>query len=229
MGGKGQKKLALEAAYRALAGDRQMIQGLGAEVSLLMDENKTLRVENEKLQREGEALQSENARLRELVGVDSLTSLPNRYKIDEVVEAEVAYARRYGTPLSVLFLDIDHFKAVNDNHGHEFGDTVLIELTRRFRETLRDYDMIGRHGGEEFLGVLRNNTLEQASVAAERLRRAIAETPFEIDEQKLNITVSIGVAEWCRPEQPAQTIHAADMAMYRAKRAGRNRVVAIKR
>jgi diguanylate cyclase (GGDEF)-like protein len=217
MGGKkrGQKTLALEAAYRALAEYERMIQKFGAEISLLMGERETL--------------QAENARLRELVRIDFLTGLPNRYRIDEVLEAEVAYARRYDTPLSVLFIDVDLFKGINDEHGHEIGDATLVELARRFCKTLRDYDMIGRHGGEEFLGVLRNNTLEQASVAAERLRKAIADKPFEVGGCKLAITVSIGVAEWHRPEQPAKTIHAADMAMYRAKRAGRNCVVANKR
>jgi len=174
-------------------------------------------------------LGAENARLKEMVGVDPLTGLPNRYRVDEVVEAEVAYARRYGTPLSVIFVDVDHFKKTNDELGHEVGDAALVELAKRFRETLRDYDVIGRRGGEEFLGVLRNNTLDQATIAAERLRKAVADKLFDCVGRQLKLTVSIGVAEWRRPELAAPMIHAADAAMYRAKRAGRNRVVANKR
>ncbi|MFA5128392.1 MAG: GGDEF domain-containing protein [Patescibacteria group bacterium] len=207
--------IALAAAYEALAEDEALIRSLRAENGRLFDENETLR--------------SKNTDLQEMVGTDPLTGLPNRYRIDETVEAEVAYARRYGTPLSVLFVDVDHFKAVNDELGHEVGDAVLVELAKRFRETLRDYDVIGRHGGEEFLGVLRNNTLEQAAIAAERLRKAVADKPFDCAEHEIPVTISIGVAEWYRPELSAPLIHAADMMMYRAKRGGRNRVVAVKR
>ncbi len=171
----------------------------------------------------------EIARLKSMVGVDFLTGLPNRYRIDEIVEAEVAYARRYRTPLSVIFVDVDHFKKVNDELGHEVGDVVLTELAKRFRETLRDYDVIGRRGGEEFLGVLRNNTLEQATIAAERLRKAVADKPVNCGGREVSITISIGVAEWQHPEYSSPLIHAADMSMYRAKRAGRNRVIANRR
>jgi diguanylate cyclase (GGDEF)-like protein len=210
-----QLRMALAAAYGALAEDEAHLRWFGAGISKLIDENDDLR--------------ARNAELEAMVGIDPLTGLPNRYRIDETVEAEVAYARRYGTPLSVLFIDIDHFKAVNDELSHEVGDSVLIELAKRFRETLRDYDAIGRHGGEEFLGVLRNNTLAQAAIAAERLRKAVADKPFNCGGHEINVTISIGVAEWHRPELSAPLIHVADMMMYRAKRGGRNRVVADKR
>jgi len=205
----------LAAAHQALVEDENLIRKLGDEISKLIDEN--------------DDLQARNAELETMVGLDHLTGLPNRYRVDEVVEAEVAYARRYGTPLSVLFADLDYFKGVNDNLGHDVGDAVLVELAKRFRETLRDYDVIGRHGGEEFLGVLRNNTLEQAAIAAERLRKAVADKPFNCAGHEINVTISIGVAEWHRPELSAPLIHAADTMMYRAKRGGRNRVVADKR
>jgi diguanylate cyclase (GGDEF)-like protein len=210
-----QLRIALAAAYEALADSEARIRQLAKEALRLDDKNDELR--------------ARTAELEAMVGIDHLTGLPNRYRVDEIVEAEVAYARRYGTPLSVLFVDVDHFKKVNDNLGHDVGDAVLIELAKRFRETLRDYDVIGRHGGEEFLGVLRNNTLEQAATAAERLRKAVADKPFNYAGREINITVSIGVAEWHRPELSAPLIHAADMMMYRAKRGGRNRVVADKR
>lgn len=210
-----QLQMALTAAYQALGEDEVLIRNLGAEILQLLNENDELRAKSGKLQ--------------EMVGTDTLTGLANRYRVDEVVEAEVAYARRYGTPLSVLFVDVDHFKVINDEFGHEVGDAALVELARCFRKTLRDYDVIGRRGGEEFLCILRNNTLEQATIAAERLRKAVAEKPFDCAGQKLEITVSIGIAEWQRPELSASLIHAADMAMYRAKCAGRNRVIANRR
>lgn len=206
---------ALAAAYQAIAQDRTTIQGLVAEASELLEENGNLRVRSVEL--EG------------MVGIDFLTRLPNRYRIDEVVESEVAYAKRSETPLSVIFIDVDHFKDVNDKLGHDVGDAVLVELAKCFRKTLRDYDAIDRCGGEEFLGVLRNNTLEQASVAAERLRKAVADRLFSCAGHELKLTVSIGVAEWQCPEHAAPMIKAADAAMYRAKHAGRNRVVANKR
>lgn len=207
--------IALAAAYEALMENEKMIRSLRAENGRLFNDNEKLR--------------SKNTDLQEMVGTDPLTGLPNRYRIDEIVEAEVAYARRYGTPLSVVFVDIDHFKTINDELSHDIGDATLVELAKRFRETLRDYDVIGRRGGEEFLGVLRNNTLEQAAIAAERLRKAVADKPFNCAGHEIHITISIGVTEWHRPELSAPLIHATDIMMYRAKRAGRNRVIANKR
>lgn len=213
---------ALAAAYDAIAEDEVKIRKLLASNGELLEENEVLRLELT-------TTSSENEKLREMVGVDHLTGLPNRYRVDEIVEGEVAYSRRYSTPLSVFFVDIDHFKKVNDRLGHDVGDAVLAALAQRFRETLRDYDVIGRHGGEEFIGVLRNNTLEQAAIAAERLRKAVADKPLIYAGCEITVTVSIGVAEWRRPELSATMIRAADMAMYRAKNSGRNRVVVNKR
>ena len=210
-----QLQIALAAAYDAIAGCVAEIRRLETILVEFMERD--------------DALQARNVELEGMVGIDFLTRLPNRYRIDEVVESEVAFARRYGVPLSVLFADVDHFKAINDEFGHDVGDAVLVELAKRSRETLRDYDEFGRHGGEEFLGVLRNNTLGQAAIAAERLRKAVADRPFDCAGHEIVVTISIGVAEWHRPELSAPLIQRADAMMYRAKRMGRNRVVADER
>jgi diguanylate cyclase (GGDEF)-like protein len=124
-------------------------------------------------------------------------------------------------------IDIDHFKAINDAHGHQAGDHVLREISRRFREGLRAVDALGRYGGEEFLVILPHTSEEDARQTAERLRRAIADEPFRAAGQAFEVTVSIGVAAYpsSAADTPNALIHEADAALYRAKQAGRNRVV----
>jgi diguanylate cyclase (GGDEF)-like protein len=165
-------------------------------------------------------------RLRELATQDELTGLYNRRQFVELAEAEVARARRTGTPLSLAMLDIDHFKAVNDVFGHPVGDLALRELARAMRETLRTSDVPARIGGEEFVVLLRDTGLDGAVSVTERLRERVgrAEVSAGVD-RVARFTVSGGVAELAPGERLDALLARADEALYRAKEDGRNRTV----
>lgn len=162
---------------------------------------------------------------------DSLTGLANRAAILERLSRQAATARRTGSPLAVLIADIDHFKAVNDQHGHLAGDEVLREVASRLSLAMRDADSLGRLGGEEFLGVLYPCGEEDALQAAERLRQAVARSPVCLATGPapcLAVTVSLGVASGAAGGEAttADLLRRADEALYRAKAGGRNRVSA---
>lgn len=159
---------------------------------------------------------------------DELTGLSSRRFVLDSLEQQLALGRRMGHPLSVLVVDADHFKRVNDTHGHLVGDRMLRHLAAKIQARLRSYDVAGRYGGEEFLIVLPHTGVAAAIKVAESLRQTISETPLVLGpEQSLGITVSIGVAECTDGSaQAEQLIHWADAALYRAKAGGRNRVEA---
>ncbi len=163
--------------------------------------------------------------VQRLAITDELTGLHNRRHFFELAEREFERASRYGRPLSAVMLDIDHFKRVNDTHGHAVGDQVLQALAARFRANVRDIDLLGRYGGEEFIALLPEVGLESARVAAERLRQSVAETPIGTAAGPLSVTVSLGVAS-AAPDCPdlPTLLRLADEALYAAKKAGRNRV-----
>jgi len=153
---------------------------------------------------------------------DALTGIYNRRGLFEIGEFELLRARRIARPFCALMLDIDHFKRVNDHYGHATGDQTLRGLTERCRTVLRNVDMIGRYGGEEFVILLPDTNLESARLVAERLRQFIAKGPFTTDSGPLRITISVGVAEEKTHETLGTLIERADAALYEAKRAGRN-------
>jgi len=162
--------------------------------------------------------------------VDELTGLYNQRFMDVSLSQEVARSQRYGSPESLLFLDLDRFKAVNDTHGHVVGSQMIKAAARTLREIIRDSDQLLRYGGDEFCVILPNTSLEGAHILAERIRSAFAETQFDLREasgvdeaENLKVTTSIGVA--CFPESAHSVqdlIKEADAAMYSAKRAGKN-------
>jgi len=157
---------------------------------------------------------------------DPLTGLLNRRAIDEALAAEVQRARRLGVPFSVLMLDVDHFKPINDNHGHAAGDRALQHLATLLSSQMRDIDRVGRYGGEEFVVLLPATPQEQASGLAQRLCEKVATLPPMWRDAPLPVTVSIGVAEWLGDGDGLPALMArADAALYRAKEDGRNRVV----
>ena len=162
-----------------------------------------------------------NERLGELATRDGLTQLANRRVFDERLAQELARARRHGAPLALLLLDIDHFKAFNDQHGHLRGDEVLCSVATILTETIRETDVAARYGGEEFAVLLPDTTQDEAARLAERLRAAIAQEPW----RERTITASIGVAAY-QPEMAGARglIELADLAMYGSKAAGRDRV-----
>jgi len=159
--------------------------------------------------------------LNRLVVTDPLTGAWNRRHGERIFAADLEEARRYGPALSLLLLDIDHFKEINDTHGHQVGDEVLIELTRRVTANLRASDVLVRWGGEEFVILMRHCTLDDARGLAEKIRAMIAEPPFDVAG---TVTVSIGAAELGPIDDLSSWLDRADRAMYAAKAAGRNAV-----
>ena len=171
-------------------------------------------------------IQEQNLELEERAIRDSLTSLYNHNYLLEQLAREVSLARRYETSLSVFLLDLDFFKDVNDSCGHPFGDFVLREFAKRVKGGLRESDIFGRYGGEEFLVVLPNTNGEQAEVVAEKIRRNIAATVFSNKRYSRYVTVSIGVYSGFGQElvPSKDIIDCVDNALYQAKAEGRNRV-----
>lgn len=166
------------------------------------------------------------ARLEDLATTDPITGLLNHRALTERLAVEGERARRMGTPLAVIFADLDHFKHVNDTWGHHVGDQALQHLATIMRANVRTMDVVARYGGEEFVIVLPEQSLAPAHHLAERIRRLVAETPVIVEATiQFDITVSLGVASF--PADGASiddVLIAADAAMYRAKRSGRNRV-----
>jgi len=170
--------------------------------------------------------QREHERLLERATRDALTGLWNRATVLELLSGEIETARRSSTPLAVALADVDHFKLINDTLGHAGGDEVLRQLTQRLRASLRQRDLIGRYGGEEFVIVMPGVPEEDRGSLMESVRESIASLPFTLNGTELQITISIGVA-WMDPagEDAADLIRRADHALYEAKSAGRNRVM----
>lgn len=188
-----------------------------------------------KIERDGRALgasilrdiseqERTRAELLRLSTTDPLTGLRNRRSLLERAEQEIARAARHGTPLSLLVLDMDRFKAINDRYGHAEGDRVLVRLADCLRAELRASDVAGRLGGEEFAVVLPEAAASGALEVAERIRRCVETCCF--GEHPPAATVSIGAATWSAGETVEALLRRADEALYAAKAAGRNRVVA---
>jgi diguanylate cyclase (GGDEF)-like protein len=166
-------------------------------------------------------------RLRVLATIDDLTKLLNRRQFMDSLTNAFSQARRHGRPLSVLMIDADDFKRINDRHGHSAGDDVLRSMAQRCLDVVRKSDIVGRLGGEEFAIALCDTDMPDALQTAERLRRGVAREPFTVDGDKLHVTVSIGVAARCAHDSdPGDLLRFADRALYAAKANGRNCVVA---
>src|SRR5581483_665883 len=173
----------------------------------------------------------ENARLHSIVEeqalLDSLTGLANRRQCEETLSAELARAERFGAALTAIFADLDDFKRVNDEYGHTAGDVVLREFAVVLRENVREADVAGRWGGEEFLLLLPGTDAAGGSQLAERIRATLAERVILApDGAPVRLTVSLGVATYPNAPDADALLDAADAALYEAKRDGKNRVVA---
>ena len=158
--------------------------------------------------------------------LDPLTRAANRKHFNQEIESEVSRARRYGRPLSLLLLDLDHFKLVNDTYGHPAGDYVLKHTSSIVKEILRAQDLFARYGGEEFAVVLPETNSDNAYAIAEKVRARIHGTRYEFEATQIKVTVSIGIAS-LKPgfTGPEDLVSEADKNLYQAKNAGRNRVV----
>ena len=165
-------------------------------------------------------------RLRDLAIRDSLTELYTHRHAMDLLNNEFGRVGRYAAGVSLLMLDLDEFKRVNDEHGHPAGDAVLKEMARVLQETLRTVDSVGRYGGEEFVIILPQTSPEQAKATGERIRRKVASHVFWVGAKPLSVTVSVGVASYPTPsvDSAESLVREADRALYRAKEAGRNRV-----
>jgi len=164
-------------------------------------------------------------RLRAAADTDTLSGLMNRRRMSDHLQNEVKRASDRHRPLAVLLLDIDHFKVINDEHGHARGDQVIARVGEILRQAVRQHDLAARWGGEEFMVLLPDTGADVAMETAERIRRAIFSTVVRSTSSLLPVSVTIGVAGWREGESLETTIHRADLAMYAGKRSGRNQVV----
>ncbi|VAW79885.1 diguanylate cyclase/phosphodiesterase (GGDEF & EAL domains) with PAS/PAC sensor(s) [hydrothermal vent metagenome] len=160
----------------------------------------------------------------QLAQKDPLTGICNRAALDEMLQRELSHAQRKDTSLSLLVLDIDHFKKINDRYGHIIGDCALKSVANMVDACKRDGDLLFRYGGEEFVVLMRDTDLPGAHLLAERIRQYIAENSFNCSGAELSITASIGVSELQQDDNPTSIFSRADQALYRAKKSGRNQV-----
>jgi len=174
------------------------------------------------------AAEHEALSMSQLAITDTLTRIMNRRGITMGLLEAMAQAERYGTPLSIAMVDIDHFKRINDRMGHDAGDSVLASLAGVLTEAVRMPDKVGRYGGEEFLIVLPHTTLAAARQIAARMCKTVSERKFRHKEELIEVTVSLGLTQFRKGEDLAQLLARADKALYEAKRGGRNRVVVSK-
>jgi two-component system, cell cycle response regulator len=162
-----------------------------------------------------------NQRLAELATTDGLTGVKNHRHFREALDTAVALATRKGVPLSVIMLDVDHFKSINDTHGHAVGDDVLCSIAQTLQSHVRQYDVVARYGGEEFAILLPMTESTASRAVAERLRETVAQYPWRV----CHVTISLGVATMQNPgSQVVKLVEEADVALYQSKRNGRNRV-----
>jgi diguanylate cyclase (GGDEF)-like protein len=173
------------------------------------------------------SLALESHRLYELSVLDGLTNIYNRRYLDQRLSEELADAKRHKKPLTVALLDLDFFKRLNDEYGHQAGDQVLCDVTQTISDVLREHDVVARYGGEEFALILSSTSSPAGFQLGERLRRTISEKDFCYQERVLPVTISLGMASF--PEDGGDRLsllRSADKALYRAKETGRNKVVA---
>ena len=200
----------------------------GAFASVYSEEELMSRLRSEKSNTETALgrLQEAHEKLAWIASVDALTGAANRRHFMECIDLEAGRSRRSGAALSLLAMDIDHFKDVNDSHGHQAGDKVLHHFAERVMRDLRPHDIFGRIGGEEFMVLLPDTDGEAASILAERIRKQVEVMSIVHGEKTLHVTVSVGVAAFGRDgETVDQVIKVADERLYRAKHEGRNRVI----
>ncbi len=158
---------------------------------------------------------------------DPLTGINNRASLEKSLPREINLAQRHGTPLTLLVIDVDHFKNINDTHGHQIGDAVLRELTSVFAECVRTTDLVFRYGGDEFVISLSNTDIEGARDVAERIREGIEKCQFSVGNVRLVVSASVGMTELNGRDTLESAFRRADEALLLAKREGRNRVAKV--
>ena len=209
---------AVEPEYRALVSFLMKITAL--DMSLASDTYHSSRVE--RLENSLQALRHADQRLRRKVQVDALTGAASHSEVLAALKRALHAARRKGRPLCVAMVDLDFFKKVNDTHGHLVGDEVLRDVTARMRASVRNFDTLGRYGGEEFLIILENAPLATAATILERVRRHVARSPIKVKDLEVRLTISQGVAAASATDDVESLLQRADSALYAAKAAGRD-------
>ena len=220
-----EKQTALEAQQMALREEKNA--RLAQAETLKVQEEANTRLE-ERVRERTEELETANAKLKEFSTTDSLTGLKTRGYFEEAFMTYCVEAFRYQQPLSLLAMDIDHFKVFNDTYGHLVGDQCLRVVAETIASVVtRSTDLLARYGGEEFVAVLPDTTAEGARCVAERIRKNVASTPSQVSDQRITITISIGVTSRTpeNPDMSQQLFEEADRALYQAKKADRNQVV----
>ena len=193
--------------------------------SLVLDQNRNLKDAYEKIRGLNEELEKANKELEQIAAFDSLSGLLNRRSLFTRLSIEIERSIRLDVPLTGLMIDIDRFKSINDNFGHQCGDMVIREIGARLLAGLRKYDYAGRYGGEEFFVVLSNSNEQQALSIGERFRKDMEDARFAFSGESIGVTVSIGAAVYFPGESQESWIERADRAMYQAKQSGRNRIL----
>jgi len=176
----------------------------------------------EDLERAFERLQNNETKIRELMLTDSLTGLANRRFLDERLADEIERLKRYGNRLSLIMTDLDYFKQINDAHGHVFGDEILIEFAKILKEDLRPMDFAARFGGEEFLIILPETSIESANIIAVRIREKLLKTKLTKTDKP--VTASFGVTEIHTRDSARDAFLRVDKALYQSKENGRDQI-----
>ena len=209
------------ARYRALAACLIKIAALDMSLAIETYHDARMGV----LRKSIRALRGKALDLHRRMDTDAFTGLVNHARILTILKQEIAKAG--GRPVSVIIADVDVFKSINDAYGHLIGDKVLQGITGRLRSAARSGDVVGRYGGDEFLIVLKDTPARTARVIAERMRARVGDEPFDFDGRAVRVTLSVGVATARAADGDEALIARADAALYRAKRAGRNRVMTV--
>jgi diguanylate cyclase (GGDEF)-like protein/PAS domain S-box-containing protein len=208
---------------------KRLLEDFQQNNALLEQKNSELSESIRRERENAEKLNEANDKLTRLASTDGLTGLFNRQYFMKALAGAFAVAARYGRPLAVLFLDLDHFKKVNDTYGHSMGDQVLRGCSRLLHASVRETDHVGRYGGEELVTLMPETNAQQAGVVADRIRIRIEKQEFAEGDKRVHVTVSIGTAAFPAPgvNTPEDLLKRADTALYQAKEAGRNRVVVL--
>lgn len=207
--------------------DKQLLEIFASKMTIGFQNLRLYENLEERVQIRTQELQAANQELTRLATTDTLTGALNRRAFMDALHSEIGRSSRYSHPLSMLLIDVDFFKSVNDTHGHLVGDKVLKTITQTAQDTLRECDHFSRFGGEEFAVLLPESNLEAASQAAERIRHAIREKNIPINGQNINVSISVGIAELEETGGNGdKLISLADKRLYQAKKSGRDKCVA---
>jgi diguanylate cyclase len=204
---------------------QELFSAMTASSSWLLSQVDSARIELENTREQLNQMHAELERAQQMAVSDALTGLPNRRGLDGLLAREIARARRHKNELCIAVLDVDHFKRINDAHGHDVGDLALKHLADTIRGAVREVDVLARLGGEEFVLVLPDTPLVGAEFTMNRLLRTAQSTPLAHASKQITVAFSAGLARWQAEEAAEAIIKRADQAMYRAKSAGRGMVM----